>query len=128
MTVKTIAIAIALLALSLGGCSTLQTLEQVAGTSVTPTQALVAANAFDAAESGATAYLVYCKSNLSTAVCGADNRRAVLKYTRAGRAARNQIETAIQTQTSIPAAVYNTLVAAVTNLKATPAANYVGAK
>lgn len=117
-----------MLALSLGGCATIQTLQQVAGTTVTPTQAIVAANAFDAAESGATAYLVYCKANLTTAVCSADNRRAVLKYTRAGRAARNQIETAIQTQTSVPAELYNTLVAAVTNLKATPAANYVGAQ
>lgn len=113
----------AVIALALGGCSTLQTLQQVAGTAVTPTQALVAANAFDAAESGATAYLVYCKTNLTTAACSATNRRAVISYTRAGRAARNQIETAIQTSSSVPATVYNALVAAVTNLKATPAAN-----
>lgn len=114
---------ILLLALALGGCSTIQTLQQVAGTAVTPTQALVASNAFDAAESAATAYLVYCKSNLTTAACTAGNRRSVIQYTRAGRAARNQIETAIQTSSTIPATVYNALVAAVTNLKATPAAN-----
>jgi len=112
------------LAVGLAGCSTLQTLQQVAGTPVSPTQAIVAANAFDAAESAATAYLVYCKTNLSTAACSADNRRSVIKYTRAGRAARNQIETAISTNTSVPAALYNSLVAAVTNLKASPAANY----
>lgn len=118
----------AVLALALGGCSTLQTLTAVTTASVTPTQAIVAANAFDAAESGATAYLVYCKSNLSTAQCSAANRRSVIRYTRAGRAARNQIETAIQTQTSVPAALYNSLVAAVDNLKATPAASYTGAQ
>lgn len=115
-------------ALALGGCSTLQTLQQAVGTTVSPTQAIVAANAFDAAESGATSYLVYCKSNLSAPTCSASNRRAVIKYTRAGRAARNQIETAISTSSSVPATVYNTLVAAVTNLKATPAASYAGAQ
>lgn len=112
-----------IIALALGGCSTLTTLQQVAGTAVTPTQALVAANAFDAAESAATAYLVYCKSNLSNANCSVSNRSAVISYTRAGRAARNQIETAISTSSTIPATLYNALVAAVTNLKATPAAN-----
>lgn len=111
------------LVIALAGCSTLQTLQQVAGTAVTPTQALVAANAFDAIESSATAYLVYCKANLATSACAAANRRSVIKYTRSGRAARNQIETYIQTSATIPAAIYNTLVAAVNNLKATPAAN-----
>jgi hypothetical protein len=111
------------LGLSLAACSTLQTLQQVAGTTVSPTQAIVAANAFDAAESAATAYLVYCKTNLTTASCSADNRRSVIKYTRAGRATRNQIETAISTNTSVPAAIYNSLVSAVTSLKASPAAN-----
>jgi hypothetical protein len=112
---------------ALAGCQGLQLIQQAAGTAVTPTQALVAANAFDAAESGATGYLIYCKTNLANAACSADNRRAVIKYTRAGRAARNQIETYIQTSASIPTVLYNTLVAAVTNLKSTPAANYTGA-
>lgn len=114
------------LGLGLAGCSTLQTLEQVAGTAVTPTQALVAANAFNAVESGATAYLVYCKSNLATPTCSPANRRAVIKYTRAGRAARGQVEIAISTSSSIPATIYNTLVAAVSQLKATPAATFGG--
>jgi hypothetical protein len=119
---KKLVFAIAL-GLTLAACSTLQTLQQVTGTTVSPTQAIVAANAFDAAESAATAYLVYCKSNLSTASCSAANRRSVIQYTRAGRAARNQIETAISTNTSVPAAIYNSLVSAVTSLKASPAAN-----
>jgi hypothetical protein len=116
------------LAFSLAGCATITTLEQVAGTAVTPTQALLAANAFDAIESGATAFLVYCKSTPADATCSAANRREVIKDTRAGRAARNQIETYIQSSGSIPSAIYNTLVAAVTNLRASPAANYAGAK
>lgn len=115
--------------LALGGCAQIQTLEQVATASVTPTQALIAANAFNGAESGATGYLVYCKANLTTSQCSADNRRAVIKYTRAGRAARNQVETAIQSgSASVPSVIYNSLVAAVDNLKTTPAANYVGAQ
>jgi hypothetical protein len=121
-------IAIALLALSLGGCATITALQQVAGTAVTPTQALLAANAFDAIESGATAFLVYCKSTPTAATCSATNRREVIKDTRAGRAARNQIETYIQSSSTIPAAIYNTLVAAVTSLRASPAANYAGAQ
>lgn len=115
-------------ALWLGGCSTIQTIEQVATASVSPTQALVAANAFDAAESGATGYLVYCKSNLTSPTCSIDNRRAVIKYTRAGRAARNQIEAAISASSSVPSTVYNALVAAVTNLKSTPASTFTGAQ
>lgn len=117
------------LSLMLGGCAQLQTFEQVVTSTVSPTQALVAANAFDAAESGATAYLVYCKANLSASSCAPANRRAVIRYTRAGRAARNQIEQVIQGgSASVPAVAYNALVTAVTNLKATPASNYVGAQ
>ena len=112
----------AVIALALGGCAQLQKLETAVTTSVTPTQALVAANSFDAIESSATGYLIYCKANLATAACSADNRRNVLRYTRSGRAARNQIETMIQTSTTIPVAVYNTLITAVDNLKASPAA------
>lgn len=124
---KRVFIALSLAAL-LGGCASISALTAVATASVTPTQALVAANAFDAAESGATAYLVYCKSAPTDANCQAMFRRQVIQYTRAGRAARNQMETYIQTSASIPSAVYNTVIAAVSNLKSTPAANYVGAK
>lgn len=117
------------LALSLGGCAQLQTLTTLATTSVTPTQAIIAANAFDGVEAGATGYLTYCKTNKNVdAACSASNRRAVISYTRSGRAARNQIETYIQTSASIPSAVYNTLVTAVNNLKSSPASSYVGAQ
>lgn len=121
--------AFALLALGLGGCSTLSEIQLAVTSSVTPTQAIVAANAFDAIESGATAFLTFCKANANTdASCIAGNRRNVIQYTRAGRAARNQMETYVQSSSSIPAAIYNTVITAVTNLKATPAANYAGAQ
>lgn len=120
---------LALIALSLGGCATISALQLAVSSTVTPTQAIVAANAFDAIESGATAFLTFCKANANVdATCIAGNRRNVIQYTRAGRAARNQMETYVQSSSSIPAAVYNTVVTAVTNLKATPAANYAGAQ
>lgn len=112
--------------LTLGGCARLQSLATVASATVTPTEALVAANAFDAAESGATGFLTFCKASPASASCVADNRRLVLRYVRAGRAARNQMETYIQTSTSVPSAIYNAVVTAMDNLKTTPAANYVG--
>lgn len=121
--------AIALASLYLGACAQLQTLTQVASASVTPTEAIVAANAFDAIKAGATGFLTYCVSNQTSPACSATNRRNVISYTRSGTAARNQIETYISTGgTSVPSALYNTLVAAVTNLKASPAANYTGAQ
>ena len=50
------------LALSLGACASLQkTWDMVTGATVSPTQILVAANAFDAGEASATQYLLYCR-------------------------------------------------------------------
>jgi hypothetical protein len=115
-------------ALALGACAQLGELQVAVGTSVSPTQALVAANAFNAAESGATAYLVFCKTNLTTAPCSAGNRRNVITYVRAGRAARNQIETYVSTSSSVPVAIYNVMIAAVSNLRASPASAYTGAQ
>src|ERR1700761_3520745 len=108
-----------LFALSLAGCAQLQQLATVATATVTPTEAIVAANSYDAIEAGATAFLTFCKSNPSNTNCIAGNRRNVISYTRSGRAARNQIETYIQSSSSIPSAIYNTLVTAVNNLKTT---------
>lgn len=116
-------------ALALGACAQLQTLTTVASATVTPTEAIVAANAFNAVKSGATAFLTYCSQTPTDSTCSATNRRNVIAYTRSGTAARNQIETYISSGgTSVPSAIYNTLVAAVTNLKASPAANYTGAQ
>lgn len=120
---------VALVGLYLGACAQLQTLTQVATATVTPTEAIVAANAFDAIKAGATGFLTYCVANKTDANCSATNRRNVISYTRSGTAARNQIETYISSGgTSVPSALYNTLVAAVSNLKASPAANYTGAQ
>lgn len=93
-------------------------------TTVTSPTALVIANSYDAVAAGATVYAVYCKTNLTTSVCSADNRRFVLKYVRLGRPVRNQIEGYITTQTTVPIALYNTLKNVVDNLNVSPAANF----
>ncbi len=112
------------LTLSLGACANLKTAYQIiTEASISPTQIIVAANAFDALEGTATQYLVYCKSNLATPVCSADNRRSVIKYVRSGRAARNQLETYIASGNAGPAGLYNTLIAAINQLNLTPAAS-----
>lgn len=124
---KYLAAALLLGAIGLGGCaSELQKLKTVYSvvteTTVSPSTIIVASNSFDALEATATQYLTYCKANLSTSPCSADNRRAVIKAVRAGRAARNQLETYVTNNTAAPSAIYNTLVAAINTLNTSAAA------
>lgn len=109
------------LALSLGGCAAIQKLEDVystvSGSTISPQQVYIAANAFDAVKVTATNYFTYCRTHLSTAPCSADNRRVVLKWIRSGTAARNQAETYLDASIPAPVQIYQTLVAAVTALK-----------
>ncbi len=121
---KRIALILAL-ALSLSACTALQKLQTaysiVTEATVTPTQVVVAANAFDGLEGTATQYLVYCKANLTTAICSADTRRKVIKAVRIGRAARTQLEASIASGGNGPSPIYNTLVTAINELNTTPA-------
>jgi hypothetical protein len=120
---------IALLGLSLGACAQLQTaIDDVKGaytfattTTVTPGQAGIVANAYDALKGTAVNYGNYCISQkFPQPVCSAANRRAVIKAMRAGDAARIQIEIPLATSQPVTATLYNTLVAAVNALKAAP--------
>jgi hypothetical protein len=112
---------IAALALGLGGCATLQTdWSIITGTSVSPTQIIIAANAFDAGEASATQYLLYCKATVpAPSYCALGTRQTVVKAVRAGRVARNQLEPYIVSGTAGPIAIYNTLVATVSSLQTT---------
>lgn len=105
---------------ALGGCASLQTAwNVVTGISVSPTQIIVAANAFDAGEASATQYLLYCKATVpAPSYCALAIRRQVVAAVRAGRVARVQLEPYIVSGTAGPVAVYNTLVATVTSLQA----------
>ena len=111
---------IAILALPLGSCASLQTAwNVVTGVSVSPTQIIVAANAFDAGEASATQYLLYCKATVpAPTYCALPTRQAVVKAVRAGRVVRNQLEPYIVSGSAGLAALYNTLVATVTSLQA----------
>lgn len=120
--------------LSFGCAQQLQELKNVyslvTSATVSPTAIIVAGNSFDALEGTGTQYLIYCKSFRTDPICApgtVDNPgplRQVLKYTRAGRAARNQLETYITTNTAAPSILYNTLITAINNLNTTPAANF----
>lgn len=106
------------LALSLGGCATFQKdWAIITGTTISPTQIIVAANAFDAGEASATQYLLFCKTNPAVNYCILSTQQAVVKAVRAGRVARNQLEPYIVSGTAGPAAIYNTLVAIVSSLQ-----------
>jgi hypothetical protein len=107
------------LLLSLGACASLQTAwSVVTGASVSPTQIIIASNAFDAGEASATQYLLYCKATVpAPAYCALKTRQAVVSAVRAGRVARNQLEPYVVSGTAGPAAIYNTLVATVTSLQ-----------
>lgn len=111
------ALVLCLVGLTAGGCAgELQKIQSavsiVTGTTVPPTSIIVAANAFNGIKATATNYLRWCKTNLSQPACSASNRRNVIKYVRAGTAARNQLETYLTTNSDAPATIYNALIAA----------------
>lgn len=109
---------VGLLAGALGGCATIKAdWAIITGTTVSPTQIIVAANAFDAGEASATQYLLYCKQNAVQAACALSTRKAVVLAVRSGRVARNQLEPYIVSGTAGPSAIYNTLVAIVAQLQ-----------
>jgi hypothetical protein len=117
-------LALVVLAAALGGCAQLQNdWDILTNTAVSPTQIVVAANAYDAAEASATQYLIYCKANPAQAACALATRQKVVAGVRAGRQARNQLEPYITSGTAGPIALYNTLQAAITSLQtSTPTA------
>jgi hypothetical protein len=107
------------LLLSLGACASLNTAwTVVTGASVSAQQIVVAANAYDAGEATATQYLLYCKATVpAPSYCALTTRQGIVKTVRTARAARNALEPYIISGTAGPAALYNTLVAAVTQLQ-----------
>lgn len=116
-----------LLAAGLSGCAAIQSLEnivsQVDGSTISPQNVYVAANAFDTLQIGVKAYFDYCRPHVAkdgsadVAVCSTGNRRTVIAAVRAGRAARNQLEVYLNAGTPAPVQVFNTLKAAVTALQ-----------
>lgn len=138
MTMKRIFLA-ALLAIGLSGCAELnlakQTLDEVTGATIQPYQTYIVINAFGVAEDAATQYANYCRPyvNLTThralpnapAGCSDANRRTVIRSVNAGIAARNQAVPYLNSNTPVPAAIYNTLKTVVANLQGAIAASGV---
>lgn len=117
-----LAICIAVVGLGLGGCANLQGIYTLATTATVPASSVViAANSFDALKATAINYANYCVAQkFPQPVCSAANRRAVIKAVNAGTAARVQLEASMTTSQPALSTVYNTLIAAVNALTASP--------
>lgn len=113
-----------ILCVTLGACSTLQQVQQVATAEVPAVAVVATANAFDILKGTATNYGRYCIANqMPVPICSASNRRAVIRFVRSGTSARNQLEASLISGTPAAASVYNVLVAAVQGLQGTPVAS-----
>lgn len=112
----------AIVAVSLAGCANLQGIYTLATTATVPASSVViAANSFDALKATAINYANYCVAQkFPQPVCSAANRRSVIKAVNAGTAARIQLEASITTSQPAISTVYNTLIAAVNSLTASP--------
>lgn len=117
------------LTFALAGCAGLQKKIDLATgvyTTVTETEVpaslvIPAANAFDILKAAATNYGRYCISKqMAPSICSADIRRNVIRAVRSGTAARNQLETSVETGQPALGSIYNVLVSAVNGLKASP--------
>ena len=108
----------------LAGCAQLQTFKTVADATVPASVVVPAANAFDILKAGATNYGQYCiQQKMVPGFCSALTRRTVIKAVRSGTGARNQLEASVTSGQPALSSIYNVLVAAVTDLQMTPAAN-----
>jgi len=91
--------------LALGGCAEFQKIYGVVtGTTVTPQQAVVAINAFDAVEQSGTNYLRLptCGPNVSKLCKTQAGVVAVVKAIRTARVARNQLQAAVTGSNGAP--------------------------
>lgn len=107
-------------ALALSGCASLTTaLTTLTGTTVSPTQVIVAGNSFDAIESTATNYLTLplCPGATLCRTQAATN--AIIPAVRAARTARTQLEVYVNANPGTPAPVslYNTAITAISALE-----------
>jgi len=124
-------LAIAMLALALGGCAGLQKLQQVytlaTTTTVDPSIVRPAANAFDILKGTAANFARYCvNSNNTAAGCDVTTRQNISTFVRQGTQARIQMRAALATNQPVLSTVYNILVNAVNGLNATPVATFTG--
>lgn len=110
------------IALALGGCANLAGIYTLATTATVPAgDVVIAANAFDALNATATNYGGYCVAqHFPVPVCSKANRRSVIKAVNSGIAAKHALEASITSGQPALSTVYNTLIAAVNVLQASP--------
>jgi hypothetical protein len=114
-------LAIALVA-SLGGCASLQKdWDVLTSATVSPKAVKVTVNSYDALEATATGYLTFCKANRALPVCAnyVAARADILPVIRAGRIARDNLETFIQQNPGRlgPSGLYNALTKALATIQ-----------
>ncbi len=123
-------LAVALVAVSLGGCAQLQQIKDaydaVVDVKVSPKSVVIIASSFNTLKAGATQYLNYCRTNLERNVCSAENRRIVIRSVKTGTALRDQLQEAARTGQNIPTATFNALKQVITDLGKSPAAESFG--
>lgn len=110
--------------LALGGCSTLATVQQVATAEVPASVVIPAANTFNILKGGAISYGRYCiQEKMVPAICEAGIRRNVIKAVRVGTGARDRMVASVESGQPAASSVYNLMVGAIDDLKASPAAS-----
>jgi hypothetical protein len=108
-------------AVGLSGCAAFQALETASNATVSPQSVLVAANAFDAAETIATGYLSLplCGPTAPVTCRSAAAAAKIIPAARSGQKARDNLEGLLKAANGgpVPVASYNTLEAAVSTLQ-----------
>jgi hypothetical protein len=107
------------LALSLGACSTLQSLSSLTTVQVSPQAVYLAENSFDAIEVTATGYLRICHARMSTPGCSSTAIAQIIPAVRSGRVARSNINAFMKAHPDAlgAAGLYDALVTATNTLQ-----------
>jgi hypothetical protein len=107
------------LALSLGACSTLQSLSSLTTVQVSPQAVYLAENSFDAIEVTATGYLRICHAKMSTPGCSSTAIAQIIPAVRSGRVARSNINAFMKAHPDAlgAAGLYDALVTATNTLQ-----------
>jgi hypothetical protein len=107
------------LALSLGACSTLQSLSSLTTVQVSPQAVYLAENSFDAIEVTATGYLRICHARMSTPGCSSTAIAQVIPAVRSGRIARTNLNAFMKAHPDAlgAAGLYDALVTATNTLQ-----------
>lgn len=116
---------IAALALSLGACAQIQTLEgtfkTLTTTTVEPVYVNIALNTYEGLKATANGYKDYCINNkFPLPQCSAAVRRSVIRFLAAGDGASAVLATSLNSGQPLLSTTYNVLIGAINGLKTAP--------